>query len=73
MEEAQKCVLRGKRDLRSGDGVHLLIADWLRHLGGSLMSIGRWRIVESGGVVGERSCKLFGELSESPLVAPLGN
>jgi hypothetical protein len=68
-----KIVLRGRRDLRSGDGVHLLIADWLRHLGRSLMSICRWRIVEGSGVVGERSAEMFGGLSESLLVASLCN
>jgi hypothetical protein len=68
----KKSVLRGTRYLRSGDGVHLLIADWLRHLGGSVMSICGWRIVE-GGDVGECSAEMFGEMSEGRLFASLRN
>jgi hypothetical protein len=64
VEEAQKNVLRGTRYLRSGDGVHLLIADWFRHLGSSLSSMCGWRLVEGGRVVGECSAELFGEMSE---------
>jgi hypothetical protein len=36
---------RGGNDLRGGDGVHLLIADRLRHLGERVMSICEWRVV----------------------------
>jgi hypothetical protein len=69
----KKSVLRGTRYLRSGDGVHLLIADWLRHLGGSVMSVCGWRIVEGGCVVGECSAEMFGEMSEGRLFASLRN
>jgi hypothetical protein len=63
-EEAQEKCVAGHRYLRSGDGVHLLIADWLRHLGSSLLSMFGWRLVEIGRVVGECSAEMFGEMSE---------
>jgi hypothetical protein len=59
-------VLRGKRsDLRSGE-VHLLIADGLRHLGRSVMSICRWRVVGAVVFVSVLRRK-FGGLSVSRL------
>jgi hypothetical protein len=54
-----KIVWRGEEDLRSSDGVHLLIADRLRHLGsGSGMSLCGWQLLSGGsGVVGASTQK----------------
>lgn len=64
----------GASDLRGGYGVHLLIADWLRHLGSAVMSIYGWRVVEgSGSVVGEPAAEMFGGLRKPlrKVIAPL--
>lgn len=58
---SEKGVVGQKRDLRSGDGVHLLIADRLRHLGKVLwFRDARWQNVEGCCVLVSASAVLSG-------------